>query len=676
MIALALLALVHFACQVPTQPTTITTNAPTTVVVQDQGNNPVKDPSILVWWKVLHDADSMWHPMPSTNPQIPDGTFEAVIPIPVGDDTSHVAFMVNAQNYTPTTQIDTEVGYCGSAVFTFHVTQVPVTITTCSPAAWTSTISLIANEPSTPIVSAVTRTFTNSYKALNFSFSPGQSMLPLPTPNTPNITIKYSTNSGKAWSPLGGFNAPVLINSTPPPTNSYLFLFQFATNSKATQNSTNQYVATIIGVDPQNGDTCVEIVDTLNTQIKVQTPCDCPTGTFTYFDTASTCAGTPVYDTVSLKNILNDNTQCTLSFSLASTSVLNSPNVTISSGDLNGVVIQPNQNIPGSLIIEFNPQSVKTYDVEYDYTISLQAPGGTPTPCDSVLRIHFHGTVGTPSCVIDPKSSILVNDTLKQVINSDSASGIKELCIKNTGGCPVSITGANLVPNSGHPFQILTTLPVIVPAGGSGCIEVSFTPTDVDVWPPSGVRGPPGPIDTFRATLQIVSSAGCDTSVPIIGVLTLPNYNNPCLQQWGTNEFYGGIVLDDSGTFTQSTEPASPNGFSIYASFVDPGGATATLTSGNAGIGGSYVTFVKIDHIAKIPTPSICDLSSKNGYSVMCGTLPETPSIPVVQGDVILFEYVDPKTGKQDCGLIWISDFAQTSGTGPYSVCFQTCFPI
>ncbi len=663
-IALALLMLVHFACQLPTQPTNITTNSPTTVIVQDQGNNPVKEAGVSVQWRVLRVADSVWHTMSPTNAQINDGTFVDVIPIPVGDDTSHVAFQINAPaGYTPATQIDTEIGYCGSEVFTFHVAQVPITITTCDPTARTSSVNLIANEPLRPMDTAQTATFINSLGTLSFSYAP---LLPSP-PTLPNIVLECSTDVGKTWSALPG-----QINSGA----SYLFRFRFTTNSAVTQPSSSQYIVTISGLDAA-GDTCVKLVETVNTQVKVQTPCDCPTGTFTYFDTASTCGSVAISDTISLKNIANTNTQCALVFARAASSKLDN-DVSISP-DLSGMVIQPNQNVPGKLILSFNPQTVKTYDVEYDYTISRRAPDGTITPCDSDLRIYFHGTVGVPSCAIDPTSRILVNDTLKQVINSDSSSGKKAICVKNTGGCPVSITTENLVSNRSHPFRILTALPVVIPPGADGCIEVSFNPTDNDVWPPNGLRSAGAkPVDTFYDSLQITTSANCKMTVPVVGVLTLPNYNNPCLQQWGTNKFYGGIVLDDSGTFTQSTEPASPQGFSIYASFVDPAGTSATLMSGGtAGGTGSYVTFAKIDQTLNFASNDICELSAINNYSGKCGTIPTmTGSIGnLIKGDVILFEYFDPKSGKQECGLIWITDITSTSGNG-ISVCFQMCFPI
>src|SRR5262249_16618324 len=157
-------------------------------------------------------------------------------------------------------------------------------------------------------------------------------------------------------------------------------------------------------------------------------PCDCPTGTFRYFDTASTCTGNPVTDTISPK-ISNSNTQCSFVLNRLASSKLDK-DVSISPG-LNGTVIAPGSSVP-KVLLTFNPTSVKTYDVEYDFSISLKSASGIITPCDSILRLFFHGTVGTPACKIDPNSELLQNDTLQQVINSDSGGG-KTLCVKNSG---------------------------------------------------------------------------------------------------------------------------------------------------------------------------------------------------------------------------------------------------
>jgi hypothetical protein len=663
--ALVIIALLHLSCQLPVQPTTVTVNAPTAVVVEDQGNNPVKDRDVLVQWKILRATDSSWHIMPPKNAPLYDGSFQDVIPIPVGDDTSHIVFQVSAPiGYVPAVQLDTEIGYCGSKVFTFQITQTPITITTCDPAAKMLSVTLSANEPSHPRDTARTPVFINSLANLNFSYS---AVPPIPGPPTlPNIVVEYSTSMGvgATWSAL-----PATINSGA----TYLFRFRFTTDSLGTQNSSNQYVVTINGLDAA-GDTCVKLVSTVNMQIKVQTPCDCPAGTFTYFDTASTCISQGVSDTISL-NIPNSNTQCQLVLSRAASSVLDN-DITISP-DLSGTVIQPNQQVPNKLILTFTPRSAKTYDVHYDYMIDRRAPDGTLTRCDSVLRIYFHGTVGTPSCQVDPNSGLL-HDTLFQVINSDSSSGVRSLCIKNTGLCLVSITSAVIAGASPHPFHITTGLPIVASAGQDGCVPVSFNPTEADVWP-AGRSAGINPIDTFRAILHITTSAGCDTTIPIIGVI-IPTTDNPnCFLPWGSDDTYTGIVLGDSGTVSISPNRGTPNGFSIYVTAVNA--TNATLFSGTSSGGSNYVKFTTIASNVTIISPqTICDKSGQ--YAGQCGTTNATTSsgpFPVSLGDVVLFEYMNPVTGVHECGLMFIEGFVKTNQTdpnAPYKACFQLCFPI
>ncbi|HEY3873858.1 MAG TPA: hypothetical protein VGM92_00145 [Candidatus Kapabacteria bacterium] len=645
--------LIHFACQLPTEPTNVTTNSPTTIIVEDQGNNPVLDPTLSIEWRTLRATDSAWHSMPLANAPTHDGTFADVIPIPIGDDTTLVVFQVNAPlGYAPQTQLDTEIGYCGSRTFTFHLTQVPITVTVCDPTAKSATLSLVANEPSKPRDTAKTADFINSLGALTFSFT-AKPILPT-GPALPSIALVAFVNGNPQ-------NWPVTV----PASSGYQFRYFFTTDSLTSQSSSTQYVVTIIGKDA-TGDVCVNMVDTVKTQINVQTPCDCPTGTFRYYDTASTCIGSSAEDTVASK-LSNSNTQCSIVLTRLASSKLD--NDVVLSPDLNGMVIPPGSNIPAKIALTFTPQSVKTYDVEYDYGIALKSQSGTITPCDSVLRIYFHGTVGTPACAIDPTSPLLQNDTLMQVINSDSEGG-KQLCVKNTGACPLSINSAVLSGADPHPFHLSSGLPVTVSSGSSGCVSVTFNPTEQDVWP-NGRGAGMNPTDTFRATLSITTSTGCDTTIPIIGIIALPNYNNPCLEQWGQNKFFGGIILGDSGTYSNTLNTKTSDNFSIYVT----GAVTATSATLTSGTNGG-VTFLKI--LPNIPTlapQTICDISSK--YAGQCGTGGGATSIAVAQGDVILFEFTDPFTFKQECGVMWISEFSQTAGPGtPFSVCFQLCFPI
>lgn len=651
-------AMVHFACQLPTEPTNVTTNSPTIVVVEDQGNNPVKDLALSVQWKILYHTDSSWHTMSPANTPIHDGTFSDIIPIPVGDDTTFVVFEINSpQGYTPAIQLDTEKGYCGSQTFTFHITQTPITVANCSPVALSVTHVLTANEPSKSRDTARTAVYINNLGTLTFSYS-AVPVLPTP-PSLPNIVLEFSINGG-GWNSLPVYPLTITI----PAGAQYQFRYRLMTDSLTTQNSSQQYLVTIIGKDP-SGDTCVNLAHTIDVHIKVQTPCDCPTGTFRYFDTASTCVGSTVADTIEPK-VSNSNTKCSIVLSRLASSKLDN-DISISP-ELDGAVIVPGSSVP-KVVVSFDPQSVKTYDIEYDYSVALRSASGAVTSCDSVLRLFFHGTVGTPACKIDLNSPLLQNDTLLQVINSDSESG-KTLCVKNTGGCSLSITSAALVSGRIHPFHITTSLPVSIPPNSEGCVNVSFTPTDADVWPNG--RAGQTPVDIFHDSLRITTSAGCDTTVPVVGTIKLPNYNNPCLEVWGQSKFYGGIVLGDSGTYSNTLNTTTSDNFSIYATAVNGPAGTATLASGAFG----GVTFIKIPpNKPSLAPQNICDISPQ--YSDQCGTAGGTTSITVSQGDVILFEFTDPKTFQQECGVMWISEFSQTAGPGtPYSVCFQLCFPI
>jgi hypothetical protein len=667
-VALLVFAFWGVSCQNPFEPTTITVKAPTTINVEDQSNNLVSDAGLSVRWKILGGVDSSWHTMPPQNIAVASGVFGEVLPLPVTDDTSHVVFQINAPlGYTPITQSDTEVGYCGSKVFTYHITAGPITLTVCNPTAIPSNVSLVAKEPSKPNDLASTRTFINNLGPLTFSWT---SVPVLPGPGLPKLEIYYSVDNA-ASTPMP---ASLMIGAA----SSYSFQYHFSTNPLTAQQARQQYVATLLGRDA-GGNTCIKHVDTVRIEIQVPTPCDCPTGDFNDSGSVATCKGVTVQDTVSIKTIRNTNTSCKLVFKLASSSIVDD-DVSLSP-DLNGLSVLPGNAVPGKVVLTLSSNTAKTYDVHYDYSVEREDSAGNRTRCDSVLRIWFHAIVGTPSCQID-QSSGLLHDTLKQVINSDSNTGVRSLCINNPSPCPLKITSAVLGGADPGPFHIASGIPLSIPANGSGCVTVSFNPKETDVWP-SGRGVGIIPINLFHATLSVRTSAGCDTVIPVVGLLEPATDNPNCFLQWGTNDTYTGIVLGDSGTISISPNKSSPNGFSIYVSSVTGTGTpTATFASGNkAGV--PYVQFSKIANGITVSSPNtICDESST--YTGQCGTTNATTSSTIVVnvGDVILFEYSNTSVSGflvKECGLMFIEGILrtnQTDPTAPYKVCFQLCFPI
>jgi hypothetical protein len=657
------------ACQNPIQPSTDTSGKgfPTTVNVIDQGANLL--PGSAVQWKVLNGIDAEFHNMPTKN-AANDGSFLDIIPVPITDDTTHVVFRVippsdpafQGVQKDGNVQIDTVKGYCQAKTYTFQLVRKPEPITKCADVALPACppIHLLAQDPTKLLDTAATMAYSN-----NLGAALTLSITSVASPIT-DVAIYIRINGGA----MVPFTGQTIANG-----QTFQIFFVFVTTA-ATATGITKYTVTINGDTPTNKN-CFTCGFDLTTEFRKQTVCDCPTSSYRFNKGIdSVCVGDTKLDTIDLSSIQNTNALagCLLKFTLAPSSVL-IPEISFvaASPTPSDNLIPPGAGL-GKIFLTVSPTANKLYTEQLIYFIDRIAPDGTVTRCDSQLHIQIKGYGDIPSCAIDPTSSFFANDTLFQVLDEDSIAG-REVCIQNLSkGCPITITSATLAGANPSPFHVTTGIPLTINPNKEGCVTVNFTPQDADVWPFG--RGPGiNPIDTFRATLTWKTSSGCDSTIPIIGIVIPAKTIQPCQGLYDALHDPSGIVLGQKGSILLKDD--STGGLSIWVQAIN-GTTSATLTSGTAS--NRYVAFhlARKGFVINYPT-TLCD--SSLSLSRECVPANFTPqqytTIPDVQvGDVILFEYVYRGTILFGALLVQRIGSVSQTGTSEPAVCLQVCFPI
>ncbi len=418
----------------------------------------------------------------------------------------------------------------------------------------------------------------------------------------------------------------------------------------------------------QNGQPCWVCVFNLRIVVKQQTNCQCPnTGMHFVVGPDTSCINTLKLDTLKNINLSNTSADCSLQLVLDH-SKLSEPVSEAWVSAMNSqlgdqILLQPGATL-GSVTISFQPQSSRSYNQNFVFTMYRMSKTGEVTRCDSTLTILYKGVGGNPTFAVDSASSTIfknngfsyVSDTLKQcTLHPNATTGSRRLCLRNDGTCTLNV---DLSVLKGASVFTLDSNSLSIPPHSVQCVGVNFKPSNADVY--ANGRCNPPQLD-FNGQIKATSNYG-SAVVPVVGQaqpdiscagkaeLVAPKFgakdvNNVTYyitldilaDNTVTNGEQANGVTDSVKIFVKdiTTTGGPPNDANITA---------ATLSTGQF----QTVKYYKVANLASLPA-DICSLFNVYGCPTPTNGLTDQP---VIEGDLLIFEY------KGLYGIMWIKKLA------------------
>ncbi|MBS1914576.1 MAG: hypothetical protein JST22_21515 [Bacteroidetes bacterium] len=529
LLATLLLTVALGACQNPDEPNPTVANVSATVLVKDQGDNPVRNVKVYV-----NDPQSVRKLAGRTDEHgevvvvraVPlSGTvlaFDVADTLPNGADT----ILAGNQQY--------RIG-CRDSLYTIIVSR--RTIVSCSEPIVAGAESLVA------AICTGSRVLYTRPISFACGFPVTLDVAPV-SPGFANGTLIVRKN-GQAL-PAGTSRVTLTQAS-----DSFDLCFRYdAAASKASGSAAIGVTATILGGTPQ------PLLNVTLTGITSCDSCSCPiVNDISYPLTGPDrlCPGVPANVSIDLSSIVNTNRTCDVEAVVVSGPQSQAVQLVSFNGGV--AILHPGDKL-GRLQLSVTPPSAPgTYTDRVRFVVRTRTPDGGSIPCDTA-SVNYSYIVAGQSCPLQLSGDLIASQgppvTTTTFQTSVCSSQNRTLCMKNTSNtCPIAITRMEITGTDAALFSIAPSgVPATIDAGQNKCFTVTFAPT-LAAYHASGTP----PRTAYTASLAVESACGV-TTMNLTGQINDPKMVAPRLFPFtcAPDTSIGFVILPD-GSVNSAQDP-------------------------------------------------------------------------------------------------------------------------